>query len=139
MMDSSLSLTVQPGRYAICRLAPGAPVPEWALASSVFSITRTADELSLVAEDDRVPPDVTAAPGWRLLRVEGVLDFSLTGILAGISAALAGAGVSIFALSTYDTDYVLVRQEDLDRACEALRAAGYRVAPAPTPSGSGDG
>lgn len=138
-MDRSRTLTVQPGRYAICRLAPGAPVPEWALASAFFSITRTADELSLVVEDDRVPPDVTAAPGWRLLRVEGVLDFSLTGILAGICAALAGAGVSIFALSTYDTDYVLVRQEDLDRACEALRAAGYGVVPAPTPSEGSDG
>ena len=91
------------------------------------SVTRTAAELSIVAPSAAVPPEVRAERDWRALRVAGPLDFALTGILASLAAPLADAGVSIFALSTYDTDYVLVRHPQLDVALAALRAAGHTV------------
>lgn len=96
--------------------------------SGLYFIGRTDSELSLVCETDRVPSNTLAREdGWRAMRVVGQLDFSLTGILSGIAAALAGAKVGIFAVSTYDTDYILVKEERLDRAVEALRGAGYAV------------
>ena len=91
-------------------------------------MTRTADELSIVCETDYVPSEVEQESGWRALVVEGRLDFALTGILVSLAAPLADAGVSIFALSTFNTDYLLVRADDLPRAVAALRAAGHRVA-----------
>ena len=96
--------------------------------SGLYFIGNTDAELSLVCETDRTPARTLAREdGWRALRVVGQLDFSLTGILSKIAAALAEAGIPIFALSTYDTDYILVKEECLDRAVEALRGAGYAV------------
>ncbi len=96
--------------------------------SGLYFIGSTDEELSLVCETDRVPSNTLAREdGWRAMRVAGTLDFALTGILSGIAAALAGAKVGIFAVSTYDTDYILVKEERLDRAVEALRSAGYAV------------
>jgi hypothetical protein len=92
-----------------------------------FSATRTSDELSLILADSRAPQSAKCEHGWRAFKVQGPLDFSQVGIIAGLSAALADAGVSIFALSTYDTDYVMVKLADLDRAVAALRQAGYTV------------
>lgn len=86
-------------------------------------MTRTPTETSIVCE----APPVEGEPGWRALMVEGPLDFSLTGILAGIAAPLAAAGISIFAISTFDTDYVLVKEARIDEATTVLRAAGYSV------------
>ena len=95
-------------------------------------MTRTADELSIVCGDASVPPDLDARAqrGWRALKVQGPLDFSLTGVLDALTAPLAQARISIFALSTYDTDYVLVHGDDLAQACETLTAAGHTVAKA---------
>ena len=90
-------------------------------------MTRTASELSIVCPDASVPAAVTAHRGWRAIAVDGTLDFALTGVLASLASPLASAGVSIFAVSTYDTDYVLVQQDALDRAVAALAAAGHRV------------
>jgi hypothetical protein len=90
-------------------------------------VTRTDRELSVVCEEGAAPADTKREAGWRLLRVAGPLDFSLTGILAGIAAPLAEAGVSIFAVSTFDTDYIMVKQEDLAKALSALRAAGHAI------------
>ncbi len=90
-------------------------------------MTRTADELSLVLPDEERHPDWKAEPGWRALRVDGTLDFALTGILSSLAAPLAAAGVSLFAISTYDTDYVLVRENDLEKAAAALAAEGHTV------------
>jgi hypothetical protein len=124
----SFHLTLLPERLAICRLPAGALVPEWAqVAGPLVSITRTADELSVVCDEADVPAEVTAERGWRALRVAGPLDFALTGVLAALVAPLAEAGVSIFALSTYDTDYVLVRETDVERAVAALAGAGHTV------------
>lgn len=117
-------LLLLPQRLAVCRLAPDAAIPSWA-AGPFFSITRTADELSVVCPEDAVPADVRCESGWRAFQVAGPLDFSLTGILAAIAAPLAAAGVSIFAVSTFDTDYVLVKEANLARAIDALREAGH--------------
>jgi len=97
-------------------------------AGSFFSLTRTPTECSYVTEDYLVPPEATAVnAGWRALMVHGPLDFSLTGVLASIAEPLAAAGVSIFAVSTFDTDYVLIQESHLASAMDALRAAGHEV------------
>lgn len=115
-----------PERLAICRLAGTEPVPEWA-GGSFCSVTRAADELSVVCAESAVPASVPSEGGWRALQVHGPLDFALTGVLASLAVPLAQAGVSIFAISTFDTDYVLVKEESLDRAVNALQLAGHVV------------
>ena|SRR5439155_6590242 len=112
---------------AIVRLAPDADVPVWADRGPLTSVTRTPSELSVVCAQEHVPPEVECERGWRALVVAGPLDFSLTGVLAALAQPLAEAEVPIFALSTYDTDYVLVREPQLDAAIEALAAAGHEV------------
>lgn len=128
MAPLHLALTVLPDIFAVCRLPAGAEPPAWATAGSFYAFTRTPEELSLVCEQDQVPAGVTCQPGWRGLQVAGPLDFALTGVLASLAQPLAAAGVSIFALSTYDTDYVLVPDQDLPAALAALRAAGHTLA-----------
>lgn len=120
-----LRLTVHPGTFTICRLAPTAPVPAWATAGPFFAITRTDEELSIVCAATAVPPGIQQECGWRMLKVEGPLDFALTGILAHLATTLADAGISLFALSTYDTDYLLVKADTLDATLTALRIAGH--------------
>jgi uncharacterized protein len=124
----TLDLAVVPGTFAIARLAPGEDVPAWALQGALTSVTKTPDELSIVCATEAVPGDVQAERGWRAIRVAGPIDFALTGILASVLAPLAAARISIFAVSTFDTDYVLVREAALDRALAALSGAGHRVA-----------
>lgn len=110
------------GLYSICRLEPDAELPVWAIVAPgrLVSITRTERELSIVAPQSSVPPDVVAERGWIALRVVGSLDFDLVGILARLTGALAEAEVSVVALSTYETDILLVRSGDLPRAVDAL-------------------
>lgn len=124
----SLPLTLLPDHLAVCRLAPDAPLPAWVAGPGFASVTRTDEELSIVVREDRVPGDGVAVGPWRALKVQGPLDFALTGILAALTAPLADAGISLFAIATYDTDYILVRAETLDAAITALKAAGHRVA-----------
>jgi len=128
MTSAPLQLTALPQQLAVCRLPPESPIPAWAAVGPLWSLTRTPDELSLVCAEAQVPPGVTAERGWRALVVAGPLDFALTGILHAITGPLAVAAISIFALSTYDTDYVLIRASDLERAVAALRAAGHTLA-----------
>ena len=123
-----MTLDVLPGVYAICRLSANAPLPSWAAGSPFASITRSASELSIVCGSEQVPADVLAQRGYRGLAVRGPLDFSLVGIMASLAGALAAASVSIFVVSTYDTDYLFVRAADFDRATAALRGAGHTVA-----------
>ena len=122
-----LRLEVVPGTYAVCRLAAAEPLPEWAGSGPFVSVTRTEAELSVVCPQEAVPAAVVAEPGWRCLRVAGPLGFGMTGILASLSGPLASSGVSIFVVSTYDTDYLMVQERDLDRAVDALTRAGHRV------------
>ena len=125
--DPKLTLDLLADELAVCRLPVDAAVPNWAWGGELVSITSSDDELSMVCAAAVVPDDVTHSAGWRALKVRGPLDFELVGLLAGLAAALAAAGVPIFALSTYDTDYLLVGQRNLDRAVDALTTAGYRV------------
>ena len=125
---AGLTLMLTPERFAVCRLAPDAPVPPLPLGVSLVALTLTPDELSLVVPEAFAPPDATTEGGWRALRVAGPLDFRLTGVLASLASPLAQASVSIFAVSTYDTDYLLVREASLTAALEALRAAGHTIA-----------
>jgi hypothetical protein len=112
--------------FAICRLAPEDPIPDW--VQGVFiSITRTADELSIVCPLEYVPSNVLHSGDWRAFQVVGPLDFNLTGVMASLARPLAEAGVTIFAFSTYDTDYVFVRQRDLKRAVQGLAREGHNV------------
>ena len=126
-MSHQLTITVHPEKYAICRLDAGAAVPAWATGARFLSVTRTALELSVVSEETMVPEAVHAERSRRLLQIEGTLAFSLTGVLASVAEPLAKAEVSIFAVSTYDTDYLLVSEKDLHRAMEVLDAAGHVV------------
>ena len=127
MNAKQLTMVVVPGRYGICRLKPDEPVPAWGLQGEFFSVTRTSEELSIVCVEAQIPESALCERGWRLFKIDAVLDFSLVGIVAGLSAVLAGANIGIFVLSTYNTDYVLVRQPDFSVAVAALRAAGYEV------------
>ena len=123
----ALRLEVLPETYAICRLGPEEAAPAWATGGAFLSLTRTPAELSIVCIQGSVPEGVRCERGWRCLGVEGALDFSLTGILASLADPLAAAGVSIFAVSTFDTDYLLLREADLERGVDALRHAGHQV------------
>ncbi len=111
---------------AVARLAPGEAAPPW-VAGPFVSITRTAEETSVVCEESSVPAGVRADRGWRALQIEGPLPLSATGIAAEVTSLLATAGISVFMVATFDTDYVLVKSERFDAACEALRAAGHAV------------
>ena len=108
------------GRYAVARLPADAPVPAWATTGAIVSITRTPDELSIVCDDDAVPAEVRAERDFAALRVAGTIDFSVVGLLAALTRVLADAEVSVLALSTFDTDYLLVRTSELERARTAL-------------------
>ncbi len=122
-----LSLTLLPGQFSICQLPPDAPIPNWLPANQFVSITRTGSECSIVCPAEQVPDGVHCEPGWCILRLEGPFEFSLVGILLAVLAPLAEANVGIFAISTYDTDYVLVKQSSLADALAALRKSGHRI------------
>jgi hypothetical protein len=119
-----------PETLAVVRLAPGAEIPAWAESSSLFSITATARETSLVCARRSVPKKAQQAGPFTAFAVEGPLDFSLTGILAELLQPLAEIEISIFTISTFDTDWILVPQGDADRAAEEWRRRGHEVAPA---------
>lgn len=127
MAEPGLRLRLLPGELAVARLEPGAALPGWALAGPLQAVTRTPRECSLVCAWSGVPAHVRREGPFRALEVEGPLDFALTGILSALLAPLAEAGLSVFALSTFDTDYVLVRAERLEEATRALAAAGHAI------------
>ncbi|HJV22480.1 MAG TPA: ACT domain-containing protein [Holophagaceae bacterium] len=122
-----MKLRPRPEILAVARLDAAAPWPAWALESPFASLTRTGEELSLVVPLDRVPTEVRSEGPWRALQVEGPLDFALVGILADLSGVLAQASISCFALSTFDTDYLLVKADRFPAAREALEAAGHEI------------
>ncbi|HXT25561.1 MAG TPA: ACT domain-containing protein [Candidatus Eisenbacteria bacterium] len=126
-MSHQLTITVHPESYAICRLNPDAAVPAWAGGAALLSVTRTPLELSIVCEDTMVPESAHSERNRRLLQIEGTLAFALTGVLASVAEPLARAEISIFAVSTYDTDYLLVSEKDLPQAMQVLEAAGHTV------------
>jgi hypothetical protein len=121
------SLVVLPQRFAVCRLSGDAAIPTWAAEGEFFSITRTADELSLVCSQDLVPEGILCEREWRCLRVAGTMAFSTVGVVAGLSRPLAEAGIGIFIVSTFDTDYLLAKAQDWPRVIEVLRRQGYTI------------
>lgn len=122
---SALTLSVLPGRYAVSQLPQGAPLP--VPAGVLWSLTRTPDELSLVCAEEHVPGGAKAAGGWAAFKLHGPFPFDLTGILTSVLEPLRDAEIGIFALSTFDTDYVLVKAAHLPEALTALRAAGHML------------
>ena len=121
-------LSLAPGSFAVVRLGASEPVPGWAAAATgFFSVTRTGEELSIVCPQDAVPGDAHAERGWVLLKLHGPIPFDETGVLSSLASPLASSGVDIFAISTFDTDYLLVKAEQLPAALEALAAAGHEV------------
>jgi hypothetical protein len=127
MTDLKLSLSILPETLAICRLEKDDGIPGWALGAHFVSLTRTSEELSVVCPQTQVPEEVKRDAGWRCLKVEGPLDLSATGVLASFVTPLAREGISVFALSTYDTDYLLVKQKDLEKAVMVLSQNGHQV------------
>lgn len=134
-MDA-ITLILDPQEYVICRLSSDTQAANiWLPLGGFWSLTRTEEETSLVMEaGNLLPGDAIVEEGWRLLHVAGKLDFSLVGVLARLTSVLAEAGISIFALSTYDTDYLLFKEHQRVQALQALQNAGYSIQHAPAAS-----
>ena len=120
-----MNLKLMDGLFSVCRLNPTDKVPDWVFQSDFYSINKTEDELSIVCEASLVPEIVKTEKYWSLIKVEGPLDFSLTGILSSLAKPLADEKISIFAISTFDTDYLLVKKENLSKAKSTLENSGF--------------
>ena len=121
------SLKILPERMAVCRFEPTSELPDWINRPGFYSITRTEEELTLVCRETSVPQGAKCERGWRCFRVQGVLDFCEIGIMFSITQPLAKSGVSLFVISTYDTDYFLVKEKDLPNAIVALTDYGHQI------------
>ena len=122
-----MDLILLPGTYAICRLAPDAQHPKWAASDIFCSVTYTQDECSIICPIQNVPSNVQTESSWRGLRVHGPLDFAQTGVVASLAQPMAEAHISIFTISTFDTDYLFIRQENFAAACSALKNSGHHI------------
>lgn len=122
-----LTIEVLTDSFAIAKLPPTEVVPAWATGGEFSSITRTIDELSIVTMQNKVPSGAKANRGWRALKVRGAIDFSEVGVLNSIANPLARASISIFAISTFNADYILVKEEMLENAINALHSAGHTI------------
>ena len=122
-----LTLTVLPDQFAVCRLSPNDDIPIWSRNEEFYSITRSRNELSIVCLSKGVPENIRAECDWRALKVRGPLDFSLTGILAAVINPLSEAKIPIFAISTYDTDYILIREDSLSQVVAILSGVGHSI------------
>ena len=122
----NLVLSMLSETFTIHKLSPDASTPEEILKSNYYSISKTENELSLVCSEVIKVQSLQSSKGWKCIKVKGPLDLNLTGILAGISDILAQANISIFAISTFDTDYILVRSKDLPSARIKLKKGGYK-------------
>jgi uncharacterized protein len=122
-----LKYRVLADKLAVCQLPAGSRMPEWAMGAGFFCITQTADELSIVCDESRVPAGALAEKDWVALKLEGPFPFSMTGILSSFLEPLAAAQIPIFAVATFDTDYVLMKLEKLGKAIESLSAAGHEM------------
>jgi hypothetical protein len=125
MVGRELKFSLVRGQFAICQLPAGTSIPEWATGGELFSISGTAEELSIVCEAELVPVGVRAQGPFVCLKLEGPFPLTQTGVLSAFVQPLSDAGIPIFAVSTYDTDYVLIPQEFVDRATGVLQTAGH--------------
>jgi hypothetical protein len=122
-----LTLIILRETFAICRLDKDAPIPDWAFQGGLFSITSTKEELSIVCPQINVPKGIVCNQGWSCLKVKGPLDLSSTGIISSIASTLGRESISLFSISTYDTDYVMIKEKDLEKAVFALTGASQRI------------
>jgi uncharacterized protein len=122
-----LALSVLIDKYAVCRLDAASAVPGWAFTGPFSSVTRTPDELSVVCPQDAVPSGIQSEKDWRCMAVDGPLGFTLVGVLESLLEPLAAAQISIFVISTYDTDYLMVNERNLEQAVHTLSRAGHLV------------
>ena len=116
-------------RYAVVRLAPDASIPDWAARGEFTSISRTSDELSIVCPIENIPSEYASGPRWICLKLEGPFPFSQTGVLLSFIEPLSNNRVPIFAISTYDTDYIFIQEQTHELAMQLLEAAGHRLQP----------
>jgi len=123
----SQELVVLGRNYGICKFGAAALLPTWVDGGDFWSVSRTPEELSIVCEERLIPSGVHSEPGFSCLKVIGPLGFESVGVIASLTSALAASGISVFAISTFDTDYLLVRQTALPDAIHALREAGHVV------------
>lgn len=123
-----MRLIILPGLLGIAKLSPMEAIPLWATEGGFFSVTRTPHELSIVTLEENLPATVNANKGWRMFQIQGPIELSEIGVLNSLTAPLAHAGISIFAISTFDTDYLLVKEESLKRATQTLQDAGHSIA-----------
>ena len=126
MSNKKLSFSVLPDKLAVCRFDPMAALPDLSAASSFFSITRTPEELSVVCDENDFGPEIQCEKGWRCMKLHGPFNFSESGILASVIRPLAEAAVPIFAISTFDTDYLLIKAVDLKAALKVLTDEGHK-------------
>jgi hypothetical protein len=126
-MTRTFQLREIPEVFAVCKLSPGDPVPHWAISGNTWSVTQTGSELSIVCPQKDLPEGIDAVRSWRALQVVGPLSFEMVGVLSTLTVCLADAGISIFAISTYETDLILIREESFHAACQALVRAGNTI------------
>jgi hypothetical protein len=122
-----LSLKILPDRMAVCRFDPAAALPDWIAEIGFYSITRTAEELTIVCPEAHLAPGISNEAGWRCFQVQGLLDFSEIGIIFSLTLPLAQNGISVFVISTFNTDYLMVKDNDLAKAIDALTADGHEI------------
>jgi hypothetical protein len=127
MTSRKLSLKILPDRMAVCRFEPSAPLPDWIDKPGFYSITRTAEELSVVCSQERVPLEAESETGWRCFQLSGSFDFSEIGIIFSLTQPLAENDISVFVISTFDTDYLMVKAESFTKAIDVLTAQGHQV------------
>lgn len=130
-MAAKHRISILPDKLTVCRLDKESEIPQWALNDHFVSITRTAEELSIIAPDALIPTSLPHDSGWRPVKVEGPLDLTLFGVLAALISPLAREGISVLAIATYDTDYFLVKETQLELAVHILRHEGYDVSYTP--------
>lgn len=122
-----LTLILLKGEFAICQLEATSDPPDWVFTGDFYTISRTPDELSMICRYDQIPGSLSCEPGWRVLKVKGSFNFDEIGVLSSLLAPLATAGISILAISTFNTDYLLIQEHYLDQALNVLQAAGHQI------------
>lgn len=127
MTKEKLTLKLLKEKYGVARLNKESEIPTWVFKGEFYSITKTEDELSIVSLEENIPLDIKCEKHWRILKIQGPLDFSLVGILSKISSLMAENSISIFAISTYDTDYILIKENNIEKAINVLQKDIYKV------------
>lgn len=127
MPENPLTLNVLRETFSLCRLDANSPIPDWAIHSRWFSVTRTPDELSITCPAEEVPPSIDCEKDWKCIQVAGPLGFTQVGILASLASPLADVNVTIFSISTYDTDYIFVKEKDLEVSIQTLSHLGHWI------------